>query len=676
MYIYIFIIVCFVCFVLLFMKQQPLSHNVKNKEEFSQSDLDSALKKAVDFTTSEKKIKEITDGLFSGVNIVGKGIEDTFKTLGTEVVKIANVVGDGFVKGANIVGDGFVKGANVVGDKTKAVLTSKTPGKKPCSNWNSRYRDDNTSCWLDTYGRGVGRDADWESCGNGKDVWGTCWEDYHNYSGGCGTLIARCHDGSTGCKGDCYKSTLSRVSKNIGDRARTCRSNEDIIGALCYPKCDPGYHAVSTVLLGNYCEPDGGSGIKVTAFDRYECPPPGSPDHINLKDGLCYEDPPEIKGKKEIEKSNGQSIKCNTDVYRVENNKLRWYPSEKIANSWDTNWKNAKLIADCSAVERSNDMRYKSEDQLDDAIKNNKSVTCGNDVNVGSVYRVENRKLRWYPSAGIAGDWDSNWSNSVKIDDCTITSRGDDMKYKEYPAITILDPCPSGSSDAGDCRYPAKCTSSETKSTWNACKYRTWFGCQGVYDYEYIPGKCTESSIAKLKDDRKITGYNCPPSDKPNHTKLVGGMCAVPVVVPPPNLKNNDIFWQRVDYNWGDLNWMNFSDSEWNKYYKISCKNTDNEESSAKGPFGPVTGNVSGYTFNYPNIRLSDNNVSPCGNNKVTIYRSNSRDGPYIDISDDPRLLNRANNAKYNRFDAVFTDNVPKDQEANLIEKAITRWKV
>ena len=60
-----------------------------------------------------------------------------------------------------------------------------------------------------------------------------------NYSWGCGTLLAKCHDGSTGCKNDCYKtcwgwkdcyrswndcytSDFPYVYKNIGDRGSSC----------------------------------------------------------------------------------------------------------------------------------------------------------------------------------------------------------------------------------------------------------------------------------------------------------------------------------------------------------------------------------------------------------------------------------------------------------------------
>jgi hypothetical protein len=57
--------------------------------------------------------------------------------------------------------------------------TKKTePAKlRPCGFWNSAYRDDGTSCWLDTYGNGVGKIPN-TSCPNGWRNDGTsCWED-------------------------------------------------------------------------------------------------------------------------------------------------------------------------------------------------------------------------------------------------------------------------------------------------------------------------------------------------------------------------------------------------------------------------------------------------------------------------------------------------------------------
>jgi hypothetical protein len=634
MYIYFFIILFF---VLLFI----LNKNVIEKY----TDL-------WDATKSQNDVKIFTGGLF-------RGIKD------------------------------FIEGA-VLG------FDSKIPGQKPCSNWDSRYRDDGTSCWLDTYGRGAGRDADYEPCPSGsKDVAGTCWEDYDNYTWGCGTLIARCHDGSLGCKNDCYKTRLSRVSKNIGDRARTCRNDEDKWGFNCYPKCKPGYKAVGCCL----CEPNEGPGIKVTAFDRYDCPPPGNPDYVNLKLALCYRDLPSTQGKKQIQNSNGQSIKCNTNVpggveggvYRVQDGNLRWYPSERIANSWDSNWRNAKMISDCSAVSRIDDMRYKSDIQLEDAIRNNRSVKCGTGPNGGAgggaIYRVENGKLRWYPNPSIAGSWDSNWANPITVDDCTITSRDSDMKLKDPNLKNNNILWQRDDYNWGDLYWMKYSTYPWDKYYKFSCKddSNNESNIKGPFGPVNWPGQPLLSyPNIRLADDNqqacsggKVTVYRSDSRDgiyvdisddpklfnKANNAKynrldsVFTDNVDVPHI-PPPNLKNNNILWQRDDYNWGDLYWMKYTDKHWNKYYKFSCRNNSNNESDVKGPFGPVSWIGPHTPLAYPHIRLSDDNVSVCGNNKVTVYRSDSRDGAYTDISDNSKLYNKANNTKYNRKDSVFTDNI------------------
>lgn len=629
MYIYIFIIVFF---VLLFM----LNKNTIEKY----TDL-------WDAERGKRDIKQFTDGLFKGIKDMAEGAVLGFDT--------------------------------------------KIPGQKPCSNWDGRYRNDGTSCWLDTYGRGAGRIPDKSGCDSGQRDDGTsCWEDWKcNTScpgGGPWYNVANCRTECSGC--GCIK-------KNLFDR-QYCNNDEEKWGALCYPKCKPGYKAVGCCL----CEPNEGPGIKVTAFDRYECPPPGNPDYVNLKGALCYRDLPNIQGKNQIQNSNGQAIKCNTDVpggvgnggvYRVQDGNLRWYPNERIADSWDSNWRNAKMITDCSAVSRIGDMRYKSEDQLEDAIRNNRSVKCGRDVNGGAgggaIYRVENGKLRWYPSGSIAGSWDSNLDkgNPVTVDDCTITSRDQDMKLKDpnlrngrlgwqgdgdgdggggvwwnafgpwnkYYKVSCKDDSGSESNIKGPYgpvnflgyKYPLMRVSNDNQQACSSGKVT-------IYRSDSQNG-----TYVDISDDPKL--FNKAHNSKYNRVDSVfTDEIDVPYVAPPNLKNNNNIYWQRDDYNYGDLYWMSYSDRPWNKYYKFSCKNEANNESSTKGPFGPVNWPGQPNLF-YPSIRLSDDNVPPCGNNKVTVYRSNSRDNGYVDISDNPKLFNRPNNAKYNRRDPVFTDDVP-----------------
>ena len=106
---------------------------------------------------------------------------------------------------------------------------NKYPPKAPCP---AGMRDDGTSCWLDTYGRGTG--------------WG-------NYGWGWDETLRRCERGE-GTQCEWY-------------------------GLVAYPKCKPGYQPVGCCL----CEPVGGPGIKRTIFDRTKC------DHPNARNvlGLC-----------------------------------------------------------------------------------------------------------------------------------------------------------------------------------------------------------------------------------------------------------------------------------------------------------------------------------------------------------------------------------------------------
>ena len=152
------------------------------------------------------------------------------------------------------------------------------PMKYPCDKYDSRFRDDGTSCWLDTYGRGAGRMPDKAGCDNGQRDDGTsCWEDWKcNTScpgGGPWWNVANCNTHCSGC--GCIK-------KNLFDR-QYCNGDEEKNGALCYPRCRPGYKAVGCCL----CEPDGGPGIRKTLFDRHYCPPGQHMDGIHA---FCYDD--------------------------------------------------------------------------------------------------------------------------------------------------------------------------------------------------------------------------------------------------------------------------------------------------------------------------------------------------------------------------------------------------
>ena len=127
-------------------------------------------------------------------------------------------------------------------------------------------RDDGTSCWVDTYNQ-VGTMRN--SCPSGwEDRAGVCWQDqgYDNYSWGCGTLIARCHDGGLGCRGDCYKTRISNWKSQMAG----CPSGKTQYQGLCYDECRPGYNNVNKIpgqppIL---CQPDIGAGIKIDSICR------------------------------------------------------------------------------------------------------------------------------------------------------------------------------------------------------------------------------------------------------------------------------------------------------------------------------------------------------------------------------------------------------------------------
>jgi hypothetical protein len=213
--------------------------------------------------------------------------------------------------------DGGVQ--QVLGDIKKA-FEPQTPGRKSCP---SDMTDRDGSCWKDSYGRGAGRDADYEPCPNGSSAnWaGDCManqtdrEDGRNdaeplwkandlkwtrekghYRDGCswnrheegGMCFRACPQGYFGRAHDkCWGNGADSfgVMKRLVHRARTCNADEDKDGIRCYPRCKSGYKPAGCCL----CEPnDGPGGIRIWPTDRYECPPPGNTTHTKLTGVLCY----------------------------------------------------------------------------------------------------------------------------------------------------------------------------------------------------------------------------------------------------------------------------------------------------------------------------------------------------------------------------------------------------
>lgn len=214
---------------------------------------------------------------------------------------------------ANNIKNNITSAFSGIGDKIvnlfKVGFDPVIPDKIPCPNG---MRDDGTSCWRDTLGNGVGTIPRLNDCPYGsKDVGGTCWLDSSCRTtggdctgGGCRTWWDGCC--SRGAFGECWGCAKTHcepircnpvvttgcpyVTRNIGDRGSSCGHNQSNIAGLCYNNCPAGYkHAGAPGLpLGNFCEPNEGPGIKVTAFQRYKCPPASKPTHTKLTGALCY----------------------------------------------------------------------------------------------------------------------------------------------------------------------------------------------------------------------------------------------------------------------------------------------------------------------------------------------------------------------------------------------------
>ena len=90
------------------------------------------------------------------------------------------------------------------------------------------------------------------------------------YDRGAGRFpnLAPCGDGLRDDLSSCYRDTYGRGTGRAPKWAwDSCNDDEDKWGALCYPKCNAGYSAKACCL----CEPDGGPGIKIPVWDRYRC---------------------------------------------------------------------------------------------------------------------------------------------------------------------------------------------------------------------------------------------------------------------------------------------------------------------------------------------------------------------------------------------------------------------
>ncbi|GLE08591.1 hypothetical protein PINS_up019876 [Pythium insidiosum] len=155
----------------------------------------------------------------------------------------------------------------------------------------------------------------------------------------------------------------------------------------------------------------------------------------------------------------GQAVKCSpseTAIYRIQDGKLRWYPSPESATSWEYSWGSA-IVIDCSRVPRGPDMPVKLPPI--GKLQEGQSIKCSD--RASEVFRYTSGLRRFYPSPAIASSWDANWANVVIVD-CGLLPRGDDMAFN-------LGNLPEGQS--------VKCSNSPTDLT----VYRVTDGKLRVY---------------------------------------------------------------------------------------------------------------------------------------------------------------------------------------------------
>ena len=132
-----------------------------------------------------------------------------------------------------------------------------------------------------------------------------------------------------------------------------------------------------------------------------------------------------------------QTVQCkdNTDgsneptrVYRFIDDKIRHYPHEIIAHTWDYDWHfNPIKSIDCTGLTIGKPMTPKIHGLNEDDM-----VKCSNDTDLSDnpykVYRYSHAGLlRYLPNPTIASSWDSLWHQDFKTIDCSGIPHIDDM---------------------------------------------------------------------------------------------------------------------------------------------------------------------------------------------------------------------------------------------------------
>jgi len=111
----------------------------------------------------------------------------------------------------------------------------------------SDFRDDGAFCYKpDSYGRGAGSIHECENC----EKWGLLWypkcrTNFHNVA--CCVCSPDCPSGMTDIGISCAKGSYGRTAGT----PLTCKSDEEYDAGLCYPPCENGANGVGPVCWGN-----------------------------------------------------------------------------------------------------------------------------------------------------------------------------------------------------------------------------------------------------------------------------------------------------------------------------------------------------------------------------------------------------------------------------------------
>ena len=91
-------------------------------------------------------------------------------------------------------------------------------------------------------------------------------------------------------------------------------------------------------------------------------------------------------------------------------------------------------------------------------------------------------------------------------------------------------------------------------------------------------------------------------------------------------------------------------DVPWAKHYKFACEDPEGNESDKVGPYGPITNGP----YGKPQIRFAPKDTKPCDPNKIVVYRSDSADGTYVDIT--PSVNSLDHSVAYDRIKPAIYD--------------------